>query len=69
VLASLTEDGNVKLWNVSDGSEISEFKVYAQDARQITFSPDGGFLAILAKDELIVWDMDTMREYTSHSLR
>jgi len=66
ILATVTYSGSVQLWNVADGQQIGE-ELAGGPAVEVTFSPDGEFLAVggggFEVDGSVRWyAVDTWRE-------
>lgn len=73
MLASASEDGTVKLWNVADARELRTIPAHEGDVGCVAFSPDGRRVASGSRDRLVkVWDVETGKElhrYAGHSRR
>ena len=62
-LASVSDDGTLKLWNVTTRTEIATFERHRGGAYSIVFSPDGGTLAFGSWDGTVrLWDVATRTE-------
>lgn len=59
-LASSGHDGSVRLWSVSDGSEVATLETAGDDPDALAFSPDGHLLAVAAPESAVeVWSLDS----------
>jgi WD40 repeat protein len=58
-LASLSDDGTIKLWNLARGEELNELPVDISYSKSLAFSPDGRFLACGTLRRVILWDVQT----------
>lgn len=67
-LVSGNTNGVLRLWQIPDGSQIAEFNIEITHVQQIDFSPNDQFLAILSENEVVIWDVERMEEYTSFDL-
>jgi WD40 repeat protein len=59
ILASVGEDGNIKLWDVAQGTAKNSFQWTAGTLRDVALSADGKLLAAAgghAKGEVRIWD-------------
>jgi microtubule-associated protein-like 6 len=45
-----SDDKTLRVWDISDGHKIVNFKLLKQGARCVDFSPDGKFIAVGLKD-------------------
>lgn len=65
LLATVSQDTNVKLWDVSTGQEIGTLTSHAQPINAVAFSPDGSRLATAGDDGFIIlWNLDTLNLIT-----
>ncbi|MBY0525542.1 MAG: protein kinase [Gemmataceae bacterium] len=63
VLATASQDGVVRLWEVATAREVSAFRGHGDPVLGVTFSPDGGRLASGGRDQTVkVWDVASRRE-------
>jgi WD40 repeat protein len=53
LLATISFDGTVKLWDVATGAEIQTLPGTANSGREVVFSPDGKFLAATSSSGLV----------------
>lgn len=60
LIASVSDDETVKLWNASNGQEVATFN-YGNDPKSIAWSPDSKRLAVggWAEPTIKVWDVST----------
>ncbi|MBD2606491.1 CHAT domain-containing protein [Scytonema hofmannii FACHB-248] len=62
-LASASNDGTVKLWDVNSGKEINTLKGHTSNVIGVSFSPDGKTLASTSEDHTVkLWDVNSGRE-------
>jgi WD40 repeat protein len=61
-LATVQNDGVVRLWNVAEGSVISETNISITDTNQIMFNTNGELLAVLGKDGIVILNTDPLEE-------
>lgn len=60
MLVSGSYDAIVRLWRVSDGSEVLELKGHEAWVRSISYSPDGSMLATASDDDTVrLWDVSS----------
>jgi WD40 repeat protein len=55
-LASGSESGTVRLWDVRTGEQVWSLEGYASGVKSVAFSPDGQLLALGSSDgTVILW--------------
>src|ERR1022692_2604239 len=60
ILASVSQDKTVKLWDVNVNRQLPTLRGHAGDIWSIAFSPDGTLLASAGDDTIIkLWDVST----------
>ncbi|NJL81711.1 MAG: hypothetical protein HC917_28545 [Richelia sp. SM2_1_7] len=67
ILASASDEGTMKLWNVNTGKEITTLKIPLQNFTDkvfgVSFSPDSKTIAYVSWDNTVkLWDVNTGRE-------
>lgn len=68
LLATGGMDGQIRLWEVSTGTQMLAWQAHADWIRCVAFSPDGKLLASCGNDRLVkVWDKETTK--TLHVFR
>lgn len=62
-LASGSDDGTIRLWDVATGQEVQRFEGHTDYVNSVAFSPDGTQVASGSDDETIrLWGVATGRE-------
>jgi WD40 repeat protein len=62
-LASASDDGTIRMWDVAKGQEISRFQGHTERVVSVAFSPGGKQLASASHDGTVkLWDADEGRE-------
>lgn len=57
-VATSSEDGTVKLWNIVEGTELKSWKAHVLGVRSVAFTADGRILTS-GRDHLVrLWDID-----------
>ncbi|MDB9446990.1 WD40 repeat domain-containing protein [Anabaena sp. CS-542/02] len=70
ILASGSDDGTIKLWDVATQEEIATLTGHSDSVNSVAFSPDGRTLASGSWDDIKLWDVATQEEIatlTGHS--
>jgi WD40 repeat protein/uncharacterized caspase-like protein len=60
-MASGNDNGVIKIWDVGNGHELESLPLLKREVRSISFSPDGGRLAVGDGEEIRIWDARTRR--------
>ena len=71
LLATVSSDKTVRLWESATGRELRVLSGHAERIEQVTFSPDGRRLASASYYEIKVWDVvtgDSVRSFGSQSI-
>jgi FOG: WD40 repeat len=59
ILASSSDEGNVRVWNLENGREISTLEGHLGSVTSVMFSPDGKTLASAGIDNTIkLWNLE-----------
>jgi len=60
LIASGSDDGTVRLWNLETGEEIAVFTGHTDTVWTLDFSPDGRLLATAGEDgRILIWDVES----------
>ncbi|MCL1475557.1 serine/threonine protein kinase [Argonema antarcticum A004/B2] len=63
IIASCSDDKNIKLWNINTGEVISTLYGHTNFVKSVAFSPDGTILATGSDDRTIkLWNVSTSEE-------
>ncbi|MAT98710.1 MAG: hypothetical protein CL608_16325 [Anaerolineaceae bacterium] len=64
-LATVSQDSDVKVWDVAAGQEIGTLSAHGQPVNAVAFSPDGSRLATAGNDGFIIlWNMASLELIT-----
>jgi WD40 repeat protein len=56
-LASISQEGTVKLWDTATGQEVFALRAETGECQSLAFSPDGHHLALSCRDGTVkIWD-------------
>ncbi len=70
VLASIDEDGNIKLWNVRTGQELKTFSIgQGAEGRALIFRDDKTLVSVDRNEIFKLWNLDTYKLEDVFSLR
>jgi len=61
-LATASTDGSVKIWDVSNGRELRNYRGHPEAVRAVVFAPDGKTVASAAANDIKIWDPETGKE-------
>ncbi len=65
LLATVSQDTDVKLWDIASGQEIATLTSHARPINAVAFSPDGSLLATAGDDGFIIlWNLSTLELVT-----
>ena len=64
-LATASDDGTVKLWDLANGHEVLTFRGHKDKVKAAAFSPDGSTIASAGGNRLLLWDPQTGHEKRS----
>ncbi len=65
-LASGSDDGTIKLWDMASGKEVSTLTGHSEGVTRVAYSPDGKTLASASVDTTIkLWDIASGKEITT----
>lgn len=67
MLATASFDGNVRLWDMKDGSCIRVFARHRDSVYSVSFSPSGNYLASGSlAGQLYIWDVQAGKHIKSY---
>src|SRR6267378_1820129 len=70
VLASASQDGSLRLWDLTTGQQLRRLAAHADGVRCVAFSPDGKTVATGGQDAGIhLWEVSTgtlLRQFIGH---
>ncbi|NEP26755.1 AAA-like domain-containing protein, partial [Moorena sp. SIO3I6] len=67
-IASASSDGNVRLWNVENGTLVQTLEAHSSWTKSVSFSPNGKSLASGGDDTIVkLWNLETSEAQTLNS--